>query len=92
MFKNNSDQIRLCPTPWQLQGEGYILNCWLNPEFFQQALFFGSAPSFFRSSYSSHVGTLHANSIGTDDELLILDHPLFTQRLLSTIAKNIRAI
>ena len=39
MYKNNSDQIRLCPTPWQLQGEAYILDCWLNPEFLQQALF-----------------------------------------------------
>ena len=39
MYKNNSDPIRLCPTPWQLQGEAYILDCWLNPEFLQQALF-----------------------------------------------------
>ena len=60
MYKNNSDPIRLCPTPWQLQGEAYILNCWLNPEFLKQALFFGLAPSFFRSSYSSHVGEVIA--------------------------------
>ena len=46
MYKNNSDPIRLCPTPWQLQGEAYILNCCLNPEFLKQALFFGLAPSF----------------------------------------------
>ena len=92
MYKNNSDPIRLCPTPWQLQGEAYILNCWLNPEFLKQALFFGLAHSSFRSSYSSYVGTLHANSIGTYHELLILDHPLFTERRLSTIAKNIRSI
>ena len=78
MYKNNSDQIRLCPAPWQLQGEAYILNYWLNPEFLKQALFFGLAHSSFRSSYSSYVGTLHANSIGTYHELLILDHPLFT--------------
>ena len=32
-------------------------------------------------------GTLHANSISTYDELLILDHPLFRQRRLSTIPK-----
>ena len=92
MYKNNSDPIRLCPTPWQLQGEAYILNCWLNPEFFTTGIIFWLSTFFFRSSYSSHVGTLHANSIGTYDELLILDHPLFTQRPLSTIAKNICSI
>ena len=46
MYKNNSDPIRLCPTPWQLQGEAYILNCWLNPEFLKQAQPFGLAPFF----------------------------------------------
>ena len=46
MYKNNSDQIRLCPTPWQLQGEAYILNYWLSPQFLKQAQPFGLTPSF----------------------------------------------
>ena len=46
MYKNNSDQIRLCPAPWQLQGEAYILNYWPSPEFLKQAQPFGLAPFF----------------------------------------------
>ncbi len=46
MYKNNSDQSRLCPAPWQLQGEAYILNYWLSPQFLKQAQPFGLTPSF----------------------------------------------
>ena len=44
-------------------------------------------PSFLGRFVQVMWGTLHANSISTYDELLILDHPLFTQRRLSTIRK-----
>ena len=47
MYKNNSDQSRLCPAPWQLQGEAYILNYWLSPQFLKQAQPFGSTQRWF---------------------------------------------
>ena len=92
MYKNNSDQIRLCPAPWQLQGEAYILNYWLSPHFLKQAQPFGLTPSFLGRLVQVMWVRYHASPIGAYDELLILDHPLFTERRLSTIAKNIRSI
>ena len=46
MYKNNSDQIRLCSATRQRQGEAYILNYWPSPEFLKQAQPFGLAPFF----------------------------------------------
>ena len=87
MYKNNSDQSRLCPAPWQLQGEAYILNYWLSPQFLKQAQPFGLTPSFLGRLVQVMWVRYHASPIGAYDELLILDHPLFRQRRLSTIPK-----
>lgn len=46
MYKNNSDQIRLCPASWQLQGEAYILKLLAQSRIFKINSIFGLTPSF----------------------------------------------
>lgn len=72
MCKNNSDQIRLCPAQWQLEGESYILIYWLSPEFLKQALFFGLAASFLGHLVQVMWVRYHVRPFGAYGELLIL--------------------
>ena len=72
MYKNNSDQSRLCPAPWQLQGEAYILNYWLSPQFLKQAQPFGLTPSFLGRLVQVMWVRYHACPIGAYGELLIV--------------------
>lgn len=73
--------------PWNLQGEGFILNYWLTPRFIQQAHPFHIAPSPIGRMIQVMLVRYHSSPVGPYDELLVLDHPLISKRSLSSIPK-----
>lgn len=87
MYKNNSDHTVLCLPPWLLQGEAYILNYWLSSSALKQAQIFGLTPSAFGRVVQVMLVRYAQSPIGAYDELLILDHPVLQQRVLSNIPK-----
>ena len=64
------------PAPWQLYGEGFILNYWLSPKLCQEWQSFGIAPSLLGKMIQVMVVQYHHSPVGPYDELLILDHQL----------------
>lgn len=73
--------------PWQLQGEGFILNYWLTPNFIRQAKPFHIAPSALGRVVQVLLIRYRHSPVGAYDELLIVDHPLISKRRLSAIPK-----
>lgn len=51
--------------PWHLQGEAFILNYWISPQFIRQYKAFRIAPSPDWSRDSSYVGSLSSISCWT---------------------------
>lgn len=73
--------------PWHLQGEGFILNYWISPQFIKQHAQFHLAPSPLGRMVQVLLVRYQHSPIGPYDELLILDHPLISKRRLSSIPK-----
>lgn len=73
--------------PWLLQGEGFILNYWISPSFIKMHQSFGLAPSPIGRVVQVMLVRYKESPVGPYDELLIMDHPLISKRLLSTIPK-----
>ncbi|ANF82943.1 hypothetical protein A3K93_12585 [Acinetobacter sp. NCu2D-2] len=71
--------------PWQLQGEGYILNYWISPNFIKEASSFYIAPSPLGRVVQVILVRYQNSPVGPYDEILILDHPLLSKRRLSSI-------
>ena len=73
--------------PWHLQGDAFILNYWLTPNFIKHNHAFHIAPSPIGRVVQIILIRYHESPIGPYDELLLLDHPLISKRRLSSIAK-----
>ena len=73
--------------PWQLRGDAFILNYWLSPSFIQQAQMFRLATSALGRVVQVLLVRYHDSPVGPYDELLILDHPLWSKKRLSSIPK-----
>ena len=73
--------------PWHLQGDAFILNYWLTPNFIKHNHAFHIAPSPIGRVVQVILVRYHESPIGPYDELLLLDHPLISKRRLSSIAK-----
>ena len=73
--------------PWHLQGDAFILNYWLTPNFIKHNHAFHIAPSPIGRVVQVILVRYHESPIGRYDELLLLDHPLISKRRLSSIAK-----
>jgi hypothetical protein len=73
--------------PWNLQGDGFILNYWVSPSFIKQASDFYLAPSPLGRVIQVMLVRYQNSPVGPYDELLILDHPLLSKRRLSSIPK-----
>ncbi len=84
---NHTDPHNLQLPPWNLQGEGFILNYWLTPQFLKKFRHFGLSYSSTGRLVQVILVRYQDTPIQPYDELLILDHPLMTQRILSTIPK-----
>ena len=73
--------------PWHLQGDAFILNYWLTPNFIKHNHAFHIAPSPIGRVVQVILVRYHESPVGPYDELLLLDHPLISKRRLSSIAK-----
>ena len=73
--------------PWLLHGEAFILNYWMSPSFIAAHKSFGLAPSPIGRVVQVMLVRYKESPIGPYDELLLMDHPLISKRLLSTIPK-----
>ncbi len=73
--------------PWHLQGEAFILNYWISPQFIRQYKAFRIAPSPIGRVVQVMLVRYHQSPVGPYDELLLLDHPLLSKRRLSSIPK-----
>ena len=73
--------------PWHLQGDAFILNYWLTPNFIKHNHAFHIAPSPIGRVVQVILDRYHESPVGPYDELLLLDHPLISKRRLSSIAK-----
>lgn len=73
--------------PWHLQGDAFILNYWLTPNFIKHNHAFHIAPSPIGRVVQVILVRYHDSPVGPYDELLILDHPLISKRRLSCIPK-----
>ena len=73
--------------PWHLQGEAFILNYWISPQFIRQYKTFRIAPSPIGRVVQVMLVRYHQSPVGPYDELLLLDHPLLSKRRLSSIPK-----
>lgn len=73
--------------PWPLHGHAYILNYWLSPALIKTAAEFRLAPSPIDRVIQVMLVRYHDSPVGPYDELLLLDHPLISKRMLSTIPK-----
>ena len=73
--------------PWHLQGDAFILNYWLTPNFIKHNHAFHIAPSPIGRVVQVLLVRYHESPVGPYDELLLLDHPLISKRRLSSIAK-----
>jgi Acetoacetate decarboxylase (ADC). len=73
--------------PWQLRGDAFILNYWISPSFIQQAQMFRLATSPLGRVVQVLLVRYHDSPVGPYDELLILDHPLWSKKRLSSIPK-----
>lgn len=82
----HSAQLSYFP-PWHLQGEAFILNYWIGPQFIRQHKTFRIAPSPIGRVVQVMLVRYHQSPIGPYDELLLLDHPLLSKRRLSSIPK-----
>lgn len=72
---------------WHLQGDAFILNYWLTPNFIKHNHAFHIAPSPIGRVVQVILVRYHESPVGPYDELLLLDHPLISKRRLSSIAK-----
>ena len=63
--------------PWHLQGEAFILNYWISPQFIRQYKAFRIAPSPIGRVVQVMLVRYHQSPVGPYDELLLLDHPLW---------------
>lgn len=75
------------PPPWKLQGAGFILNYWVTPRFIQQSAILHHSPSPIGRMIQVMLVRYESSPVGAYDELLILDHPLISKRVLSSIPK-----
>jgi hypothetical protein len=75
------------PPPWKLHGTGFILNYWLTPRFIQQSHLLHHSPSPIGRMIQVILVRYESSPVGAYDELLILDHPLISKRVLSSIPK-----
>lgn len=73
------------PPPWNLQGEAYIFNYWVSPQFLQQYKSFGLTASSLGRMIQVLLVRYQHTPVGVYDELLILDHPLLFKKMVSTI-------
>ena len=73
--------------PWHLQGDAFILNYWLTPNFIKHNHAFHIAPSPIGRVVQVILVRYHESPVGPYDELLLLDHHLISKRRLSSIAK-----
>lgn len=73
--------------PWHLQGEAFILNYWISPQFIRQHKTFRIAPSPIGRVVQVMLVRYHQSPVGPYDELLLLDQPLLSKRRLSSIPK-----
>ncbi|CAB1206388.1 hypothetical protein [Acinetobacter bouvetii] len=73
--------------PWDLQGDAFILNYWITPNFIKDNSSFHIAPSPIGRVVQVILVRYHHSPVGPYDELLILDHPLISKRRLSSIPK-----
>ena len=73
--------------PWHLQGDAFILNYWLTPNFIKHNHAFHIAPSPIGRVVQVLLVRYHESPVGPYDELFLLDHPLISKRRLSSIAK-----
>ena len=73
--------------PWHLQGEAFILNYWINPQFIRRHPSFHIAPSAIGRVVQVMLIRYQQSPIGAYDELLLLDHPILSKRRLSSIPK-----
>lgn len=75
------------PPPWILQGDAFLLNYWLSSAFIEQSTPFKLSASRFGRMIQVMLVRYQHSPIGAYDELLLLDHPLFTDSKLHTIPK-----
>lgn len=73
--------------PWSLHGHAYILNYWLSASFIKKSANFRLAPSPLGRVIQIMLVRYHDSPVGPYDELLLLDHPFISKRVLSTIPK-----
>ena len=73
--------------PWHLQGDAFILNYWLTPNFIKHNHAFHIAPSPIGRVVQVILVRYHESPVGPYDELLLLDLSLISKRRLSSIAK-----
>lgn len=73
--------------PWHLQGDGFILNYWITPQFIREHHAFHIAPSPLGRVVQVMLVRYQDSPVGPYDELLIMDHPLISKRRLSSIPK-----
>lgn len=80
-----SEQNALIPAPWQLYGEGFILNYWVSPQLSRVWQAFGIHPTWMGKLIQVMVVQYQHSPIGPYDEILILDHHLSFKGRRSTI-------
>lgn len=73
------------PPPWTLQGDAYIFNYWVSPQFLQCYKSFGLTASALGRMIQVLLIRYQHTPVGAYDELLILDHPLMSKKVISTI-------
>ncbi len=73
--------------PWQLRGDAFHFELLDLSEFIEQAQMFRLATSPLGRVVQVLLVRYHDSPVGPYDELLILDHPLWSKKRLSSIPK-----
>lgn len=73
--------------PWELSGEGYILNYWLSPAFTRRFQNFGLVEAKFGRIVQVILVRYYSSPVGPYDELLVLDHTTQNFKISSNIPK-----
>lgn len=81
------ENAKYTAVPWHLNGEGFILNYWISPQFTHQYSTMGILPTAIGRLVQVILVRYHNSPVGPYDELLVLDHPLKNINHLSTIPK-----
>lgn len=85
MNQNTLNTHMMHPPPWTLKGEAYIFNYWVSPQFLKHHKSFGLTGSALGRMIQVLLIRYQHTPVDAYDELLILDHPLISKKVISTI-------